>query len=108
MKESRVKRLIPKKLARQLQTCSASERAGLETLVEQEAAEPIARMRDRGYRLVTRLESGEGVFVRDSDVTALHVQIPTPLYEQLRREAERRGTSKKKLVVEALERSLAG
>ena len=46
------------------------------------------------------------MFVRDDDVVGLHVQIPAALYKRLDAECKRRETSKKKLVVEALERSL--
>ncbi|MHC4992912.1 MAG: hypothetical protein ACYTGC_18215 [Planctomycetota bacterium] len=106
MKQSRIRRLVPKKLARQLATSSGRDRAALEKLVEAESAELVARMRDKGYRLVTRLDGGEGVFVRDSDVIGLHVQLPTPLYRRLEAECARREISKKKLVVEALESAL--
>ncbi len=106
MKESRIKRLIPKTLARQLQVAAEDGRAELEALAERESADTVARMRSRGYRLVTRLDTGEGVFVRDSEVTALHVQLPSELYRRLDEECSRRNASKKKVVVEALERYL--
>jgi hypothetical protein len=106
MKQSRIKRLIPKKLARQLALAGDDARAQLEALVKRESADAIARMRARGFRLVTRLDTGEGVFVRDDEVVGLHVQLPAELYRRLDQECRRREISKKKLVVEALEQHL--
>jgi hypothetical protein len=106
MKQSRIKRLIPKKLARQVAAAGDDARAELEKLVDHESADAVAKMRAKGYRLVTRLESGEGVFVRDQDVVALHVQLPSALYRRLESECRRREVSKKRVVVEALERHL--
>jgi len=106
VKESKIRRLIPKKLAREAAAARGARRARLQDLVEQESAETMARMRAKGYRLVTRLETGEGVFVRDDPVVALHVQLPRELYRRLEAECRRRESSKKKLVCEALTRYL--
>jgi hypothetical protein len=78
----------------------------LEALAEQEAKYEIARQRDKGFRLVTRLDSGEGVFVRDDDVVGLHIQLPTALYKRVDGECARREITKRQLVTEALERYL--
>ena len=75
-------------------------------LAEQEERYEIARQRDKGWKLVTRLETGEGVFVRDDDVVGLHIQLPTALYKRLDTECERRETTKRQLVTMALERYL--
>lgn len=106
MKESKIRRLIPKKLARDLAAARGNRRARLEALVEHESAETIAKMRAKGYRLVTRLDSGEGVFVREDPVVALHVQLPRELYRRLELECRHREISKKRLVCDALERHL--
>jgi hypothetical protein len=105
VKQSRLKRLIPKKLARQLAAAGGDHApAELRALVERESADAIAKMRAKGYKLVSRLESGEGVFVREDDVVALHVQLPRSLYRRLDAECSNREVSKKRIVVEALER----
>jgi hypothetical protein len=108
MKQSRIRRLIPKKLAREIALAEgASPRKRLEARAERESAETIAKMKAKGYRLVTRLDSGEGVFVRDDDVVGLHVQLPAALYKKLDAECRRRESSKRKVVCEALEQFLA-
>ena len=77
MKESRIKRLIPKKLARELRRLGDEvSRPEMTRLVERESEEVISKMRVKGYRLATRLETGEGVFVRETKVVPLHVQLP--------------------------------
>ena len=86
---------------------SGNMRAELEALAEQETRYEVARQRDKGWKLVTRLETGEGVFVRDDDVVGLHIQLPTALYKRLDAECERRETTKRQLVTMALERYLA-
>lgn len=68
-----------------------------------EAGPAIARMRSKGFELVTCLDTGEGVFVCEADVVSLHIQLPQPLYQRLADECERREASKRSLVVEALE-----
>ena len=104
MKQSRIRRLIPKKLAREIATTrDGRARARLEKAAESESADAIAKMQARGYRLVTRLETGEGVFVRDEQVVGLHVQLPSALYRKLDAECRRREVSKRRLVCEALE-----
>ena len=65
-------------------------------------------MRAGGYRPVTRLDSDEGVFVRDDDVVVLHVQLPSALYKRLESECRRRETTKRNLAIAALERYLEG
>jgi hypothetical protein len=106
VKQSRIRRLIPKKLARQIASAGARRRTVLEAEADRESADVIAKMRSRGFKLVTRLDTGEGVFVREENVTALHVQLPAPLYRRLEAECRRREASKKRVVVEALERLL--
>ena len=86
---------------------SGAARNDLEALAEQEARYEIARQRDKGWKLVTRLETGEGVFVRDDDVVGLHIQLPTALYKRLDAECLRRETTKRQVVTMALERYLA-
>ena len=86
---------------------TGAPRKELETLAEQEASYEIARQRDKGWKLVTRLETGEGVFVRDDDIVGLHIQLPTALYKRLDAECERRETTKRQLVTMALERYLS-
>ena len=78
----------------------------LAKIAEQEASYEIARQQAKGWKLVTRLETGEGVFVRDDDVVALHIQLPTALYKRLDQECERREITKRQLVTQALERYL--
>ena len=103
MKQSKIKRLIPKKLARQIAAATGSSRSALEAVAEKEAASTVAKMRGKGYHLVTRLESGEGVFVRDDDVVSLHVQLPTSLYRRLHEASRQREATKRDLVTAALE-----
>ena len=107
MKQSRIKRLISKKLARQLAQADDEARRALTALVERESAETIAKMRAKGYKLATRLDSGEGVFVREDNYVGLHVQLPSAVYKRLEAECRRREISKKKAVVEALENYLS-
>jgi hypothetical protein len=105
-RQSRIRRLYSRRLARRMATTSGASRAELEALAEQEAKYEIARQRDKGWKLVTRLETGEGVFVRDDDIVGLHIQLPTALYKRLDAECERRETTKRQLVTMALERYL--
>ncbi|MFN0248488.1 MAG: hypothetical protein ACKV2T_16465 [Kofleriaceae bacterium] len=102
-RQSRIRRLYGRRLARRL-SGSGSAAAELVKLAEQEAAYEIARQQQKGWKLVTRLESGEGVFVRDDDVIALHIQLPTALYKRLDQECQRREITKRQLVTQALER----
>ncbi len=107
MKQSRIKRLISKKLAQRLSKMKdGTARDELSRFADREAEETISRMQSKGYRLVTRLDSGEGVFVRDDDVVGLHVQLPSALYRQVEAECQRRETTKRNLVIAALERYL--
>lgn len=106
-RQSRIRRLYSRRLARKLVGATGTSRSDLEALAEQEARYEIARQRDKGWKLVTRLETGEGVFVRDDDVVGLHIQVPTALYKRLDVECERRETTKRQLVTLALERYLA-
>jgi hypothetical protein len=106
-RQSRIRRLFSRRLARRLAGTSGPARAELEALAEQEAKYEIARQRDKGWKLVTRLETGEGVFVRDDDVVGLQIQLPTALYKRLDVECARRETTKRQLVTIALERFLA-
>ena len=106
MKQSRIKRLIPKKLAREIANANDKERPALEALASRESADAIAKMRSTGFRLVTRLESGEGVFVRESQVVGLHIHLPSSLYRALDAECRRRGATKRQAVTAALEQYL--
>ena len=106
-RQSRIRRLYSRRLARRLAGASGTAKAELDALAEQEARYEIARQRDKGWKLVTRLETGEGVFVRDDDVVGLHIQLPTALYKRLDVECDRRETTKRQIVTMALERFLA-
>lgn len=103
MKSSRIKKLYSKKLAEQLSAARGARRGELLARAEREAAATIAKMEDKGYRLATRLETGEGVFVRDDELVGLHVQLTRPLYDRLAAECRRREVSKRELVTEALD-----
>jgi hypothetical protein len=105
-KQSRIRRLYPKRLARRL-AGGGRARAELEAFAEREAEETIRRMQARGWRLVTRLDTGEGVFVRDDEMVGLHIQLPTELYRKLDAECRRRETTKRQLVIAALESYLS-
>jgi hypothetical protein len=106
MKSSRIKRLYPKKLAEQLAAARGTSREELLARADREASGTIDKMESKGFRLAARLETGEGVFVRDEEVVALHVQLPQRLYERLAKESARRETSKRQIVIEALEKLL--
>ena len=106
MKSSRIKKLYPKKLAEQLARARGERHRELLARAEREAAETIAKMEKKGFRLAARLESGEGVFVRDEDLVGLHVQLPTSLYERLAAAARERDITKRELVIRALESHL--
>jgi hypothetical protein len=105
-KKSRIKRIIPRRLAESIADAVGQKRVGLEKRAEDEARYEIERQRDKGWKLVTRLETGEGVFVRDDDVVGLHIQLPTALYRRLDVEASRREVTKRQIVIAALERYL--
>ncbi|HEY5921614.1 MAG TPA: hypothetical protein VIV11_08080 [Kofleriaceae bacterium] len=106
-RQSRIRRLYSRRLARRMSGTSGAARTELDALAEQEARYEIARQRDKGWKLVTRLDTGEGVFVRDDDVVGLHIQLPTALYKRLDAECSRRETTKRQVVTMALERFLA-
>lgn len=106
-RQSRIRRLYGRRLARRLSTATGAAVAEMQALAEQEAKYEIQRQRDKGWKLVTRLETGEGVFVRDDDVVGLHIQLPTALYRRLDAECGRREITKRQLVTVALERYLA-
>jgi hypothetical protein len=108
LKKSRIRRLIPKKLARQIARSSGSRRSDLEAVAERESAVTIAKMQRKGFELVTRLESGEGVFVREDDKVSLHVQLPRKLYDRLGAAAGEGERSKRDVVITALEKYLDG
>lgn len=105
-RQSRIKRLYSRRLAKKLASASGAARTDLESLVEYESRHEIARQRDKGWKLVTRLETGEGVFVRDDDIVGLHIQLPSALYKRLDTEANGRETTKRQMVIAALERYL--
>jgi hypothetical protein len=105
-RQSRIKRLYSRRLAKKLADATGAARTELETLADYEARHEIAKQRDKGWKLVTKLETGEGVFVRDDDVVGLHIQLPTTLYKRLDTEASRREITKRQMVIAALERYL--
>ncbi|MGE5182381.1 MAG: hypothetical protein ACM31C_09985 [Acidobacteriota bacterium] len=105
-RDSRIKRLYGRRLAKRIPLATGAEKAELLRLAEQEASYEIARQRDKGWQLVTRLDTGEGVFVRDNDVVGLHIQLPTALAKRLDTEAKRREVTKRQLVIGALEKYL--
>lgn len=105
-RQSRIKRLYSRRLAKKLAGATPSTRGELEALAEYESRHEIARQRDKGWKLVTKLETGEGVFVRDDDVVGLHIQLPSALYKRLDTEANQRETTKRQMVIAALERYL--
>ena len=105
-RQSRIKRLYSRRLARKLALATGANRAALEALAEEESRHEVTRQRDKGWKLVTRLDTGEGVFVRDDDVVGLHIQLPTALYKRLDHEAQQRETTKRSMVIAALERYL--
>jgi ribosomal protein L5 len=105
-RQSRIRRLYGRRLAKRISGATGSAAAELAKLAEQEANYEIARQQAKGWKLVTRLESGEGVFVREDDVVALHIHLPTALYKRLDQECERREITKRQLVTQALERYL--
>ncbi|MEO8703075.1 MAG: hypothetical protein ABI867_23725 [Kofleriaceae bacterium] len=106
-RHSRIRRLYSRRLHRRLAGAAGAAKAELETLADQEAGYEIQRQREKGWSLVTRLPTGEGVFTRDDDVVGLHIQLPTALYKRLDVECARRETTKRQLVTLALERYLA-
>src|SRR5258707_2650303 len=101
-RQSRIKRLYSRRLARHLATATGAAKAELESLAEREARHEIGVLRDKGWKLVTRLDTGEGVFVRDDDIVGLHIQLPSALHRRLDTECARRETSKRQLVIVAL------
>ena len=86
--------------------CGRRRAHRLEALAAYESRHEIARQRDKGWKLVTQLDTGEGVFVRDDDIVGLHIQLPSALYKRLDAEASHRETTKRQMVIAALERYL--
>lgn len=105
-RQSKIRRLYGRRLARRMETATGAAAAELRTLAEQEASYEIGRQEAKGWKLATRLPTGEGVFVREDDVVALHIQLPTALYKRLDQECGRREITKRQLVTQALERYL--
>jgi hypothetical protein len=110
-RQSRIRRLISRRLARRIAAADASgdetAKVLLERLAHDESRLEILRQADKGWKLATRLDTGEGVFVRDDDVVGLHIQLPGPLYRRLDAESSKRETTKRQMVIVALERYLA-
>jgi hypothetical protein len=98
--------LYPKKLARRLAGADGHERDKLTRQAEGEAEEVIARMGSRGYKLLTRLETGEGVFVREDGLVGMHVQLPSSLYKRLEATCRNREATKRSVIIAALEQYL--
>ncbi|MCB9851435.1 MAG: hypothetical protein H6817_12105 [Phycisphaerales bacterium] len=103
MKKSKIKRLVPKKLAAQLVAEHRGNTDALQAALSAQGADTISKLRTKGYELVTCLESGEGVFVREEEVVGLHIQLPEALYQRLDAECIHRGATKRSLVAAALE-----
>ncbi len=106
LRKSKLRRLYGRRLARQILETGGKARAELQALAEREAALEIQKQTQKGYRLVTRLDTGEGVFVKDEYLSALHIQIPTAMYKQLELECERQDLTKRQVVMQALEQYL--
>jgi hypothetical protein len=107
LRKSKLRRLYGRRLARQIVEASGRSKAELQAVAEREAALEIQKQTQKGYRLVTRLETGEGVFVKDEHLSALHIQIPSAMYKQLEVECERQDLTKRQVVMLALEQYLA-
>lgn len=107
-KQSRIKRLYPKKLAKRVTGARGAHRSELQAALKREADDTIKKMRAKGWKLATQLDSGEGVFVREHDVVGLHIQLPSALYKRLDAECRRLEISKRQLVTTAIERHLGG
>ena len=105
-RQSRIKRLYSRRLAKKLAGATGPARTEIAALAAYESRHEIARQRDKGWKLVTELDTGEGVFVRDDDVVGLHIQLPNALYKRLDAEANHRETTKRQMVIAALERYL--
>lgn len=108
MKQSRIKRLIPRTLAQRVEEAGTPTPPELQAVVDAESASIIARMESQGFALVGRVGEGdgEGVFVRNTEMVALHVHIPQSLYNVLADEASRSEMPKRRIVIAALEEYL--
>ena len=106
MKQSRIKRLYPKKLARRLAGADGRTRDRLARQADKEAEEVVSKMNSRGYKLLTRLDTGEGVFVREDGLVGMHVQLPSSLYKRLEAACRSREATKRSLIIAALEEYL--
>ena len=106
MKTSKIKRLLSKKRVRELDL-GGKEGDGLRAAMESEAAEAIDRMRQKGYELITCLQTGEGVFIKEANVVGLHIQLPRALYRKLDVRCREHHITKRSVVVAALESYLA-
>jgi len=102
VKTSKVKRLIPKNLARRIVAAPDGGQDLLAAYMKRAAADTIEKMRGKGYELLSCLETGEAVFVRDDPVVALHIQLPRDLYTRLDDACRRRGATKRQIVADAL------
>lgn len=107
-KQSRIKRLYAKRLAKRVAEARGSNKVELRAALERESRETIRKMRAKGWKLATELDTGEGVFVREHDVVGLHVQLPSALYKRLDAECRKREISKRELVATAIKQYLAG
>jgi hypothetical protein len=98
--------LIPKPLAKRIKEAGDPLPPELQAVVDAEMAEVVDKMERLGFKLAGRLGEGEGVFVRDTDLTALHVHLPRSLYQALDEEARRSEMPKRRVVISALEEYL--
>ena len=105
-RQSRIKRLYSRRLAKKLGAATGAARTELEALAAYESRHEIARQREKGWKLITELDTGEGVFVRDDDVVGLHIQLPSALYKRLDVESNHRELTKRQMVIAAVERYL--
>lgn len=107
-KQSRIKRLYSKKLAKRVAAARGAQRTELRASMQRETDDTIRKMRAKGWKLATELDTGEGVFVREHDVVGLHVQLPSSLYKRLDAECRQRDLSKREVVTKAIELYLGG
>jgi hypothetical protein len=104
MRKTRIRRLYSRRLARII----VGSRPGrgpehVREKADHESRVEIERQREKGWELVAKLDSGEGVFVKDDDAVSLHIQLPSVLYKRLDTIATKRELTKRALVIAALE-----
>lgn len=108
MKQSKIKMLATRKAMDRFARTACDGELSLEAFLRREGSATIAKLRSKGYDLVSCLSSGEGVFVREDNVVGLHIQLPAALYRRLANHCRQEGVTKRSFVVGVLERSLPG